>query len=111
MFEGDDAYEPFGEFPQLVGHQYPGVTAWEQGETLDLPGQDGEGGHGVVREVSCNDHTVFVMETGEVYTCGQGTHGRLGHGEGHSGRDSTVIVLVGELFLPFAFADLRVLFN
>ena len=35
-----------------------------------------------IRDIACGSgHSVAVMSNGEVYTWGQGEHGRLGHGD------------------------------
>jgi alpha-tubulin suppressor-like RCC1 family protein len=78
----DDKYVSFGQVPTRVTAGLPG------GETANTAYDDGpsdsEGelvtGVGVVRQVRCGDqHTVVVMVSGEVCTCGDPTHGKLGH--------------------------------
>lgn len=40
--------------------------------------------------VLCKYHTVFLTVDGQVYTCGHGQGGRLGHGDEHTYMVSTV---------------------
>ena len=47
-----------------------------------------------VIQVSCGDeHTVMLTATGEIYTCGNGVHGALGHGN-RCDRDCCCIIIM-----------------
>ena len=81
----------------LFGRNKEGQLADAASETLDLYGQlpnaGGETFH-EAQQIVCGKNATFVIKSnGDVYSCGEGSNGRLGHG--HSDDIGSLQIIAG----------------
>ena len=87
----------FTLFLFLFGRNKEGQLADAASETLDLYGQlpnaGGETFH-EAQQIVCGKNATFVIKSnGDVYSCGEGSNGRLGHG--HSDDIGSLQIIAG----------------